>query len=133
MIFTRRAGSWINEAAGFCECRWEPVGRDFSSFTQSGGQMVPADAAARKSRSEEHTSELQSRFDLVCRLLLEKKNLHPQSVSVRRHDLGDDVCPAWAGWHRVDRADHGPRILRRAAGKTGSHQVDDLRFYQQRA
>src|SRR5207249_10179973 len=28
----------------------------------------------RKSRSEEHTSELQSRFDLVCRLLLEKKN-----------------------------------------------------------
>src|SRR5699024_5375555 len=27
-----------------------------------------------KGRSEEHTSELQSRFDLVCRLLLEKKN-----------------------------------------------------------
>src|SRR5699024_12694914 len=27
------------------------------------------------SRSEEHTSELQSRFDLVCRLLLEKKNI----------------------------------------------------------
>src|SRR5699024_3607168 len=26
-----------------------------------------------KNRSEEHTSELQSRFDLVCRLLLEKK------------------------------------------------------------
>src|SRR5207249_12069585 len=28
----------------------------------------------RAVRSEEHTSELQSRFDLVCRLLLEKKN-----------------------------------------------------------
>src|SRR5699024_12429040 len=28
-----------------------------------------------RERSEEHTSELQSRFDLVCRLLLEKKNL----------------------------------------------------------
>src|SRR5699024_12782335 len=27
----------------------------------------------RRRRSEEHTSELQSRFDLVCRLLLEKK------------------------------------------------------------
>src|SRR5207249_7160454 len=27
-------------------------------------------------RSEEHTSELQSRFDLVCRLLLEKKNIY---------------------------------------------------------
>src|SRR5690349_22867748 len=29
-------------------------------------------------RSEEHTSELQSRRDLVCRLLLEKKNQYPQ-------------------------------------------------------
>src|SRR5699024_11937080 len=28
----------------------------------------------RRARSEEHTSELQSRFDLVCRLLLEKTN-----------------------------------------------------------
>src|SRR5699024_11362106 len=28
-------------------------------------------------RSEEHTSELQSRFDLVCRLLLAKKNTKP--------------------------------------------------------
>src|SRR5437868_10208639 len=28
---------------------------------------------SRDDRSEEHTSELQSRFDLVCRLLLEKK------------------------------------------------------------
>src|SRR5437868_12858128 len=34
--------------------------------------------AARRlqGRSEEHTSELQSRFDLVCRLLLEKKKKH---------------------------------------------------------
>src|SRR5438034_3580680 len=30
-------------------------------------------AAGRKERSEEHTSELQSHSDLVCRLLLEKK------------------------------------------------------------
>src|SRR5690606_41624095 len=29
------------------------------------------------SRSEEHTSELQSRENLVCRLLLEKKKKHP--------------------------------------------------------
>src|SRR5438034_8786815 len=32
-----------------------------------------------KFRSEEHTSELQSHSDLVCRLLLEKKNDHVQS------------------------------------------------------
>src|SRR5699024_11697193 len=30
---------------------------------------------AENYRSEEHTSELQSRFELVCRLLLEKKNI----------------------------------------------------------
>src|SRR5699024_12042720 len=34
--------------------------------------FVPCDDV-RRARSEEHTSELQSRFDLVCRLLLEKK------------------------------------------------------------
>src|SRR5437667_4679051 len=31
-------------------------------------------AASARNRSEEHTSELQSHHDLVCRLLLEKKN-----------------------------------------------------------
>src|SRR6267378_5524459 len=35
-------------------------------------------------RSEEHTSELQSRRDLVCRLLLEKKNVIPSSGSDSR-------------------------------------------------
>src|SRR2546422_8030264 len=34
---------------------------------------LPADGAPREVRSEEHTSELQSRLHLVCRLLLEKK------------------------------------------------------------
>src|SRR5207249_5897277 len=37
------------------------------------GANVGTRAAAARKRSEEHTSELQSRFDLVCRLLLEKK------------------------------------------------------------
>src|SRR5699024_12088420 len=32
-------------------------------------------------RSEEHTSELQSRFDLVCRLLLEKKKIYASAAS----------------------------------------------------
>src|SRR5699024_11686947 len=36
-------------------------------------RRAPAWAPRTPSRSEEHTSELQSRFDLVCRLLLEKK------------------------------------------------------------
>src|SRR5688500_19252432 len=36
------------------------------------------------SRSEEHTSELQSPCNLVCRLLLEKKNRRRQGVRARR-------------------------------------------------
>src|SRR5690349_23587292 len=38
-----------------------------------GGILVDAVVAKDAQRSEEHTSELQSRRDLVCRLLLEKK------------------------------------------------------------
>src|SRR5699024_12357301 len=56
----------------------------FRSHPQVGaGSLVPTFVPARlvsltvklpcALRSEEHTSELQSRFDLVCRLLLEKK------------------------------------------------------------
>src|SRR5207249_10084676 len=37
-------------------------------------RLSAVDLYNRAKRSEEHTSELQSRFDLVCRLLLEKKN-----------------------------------------------------------
>src|SRR5438067_12021021 len=50
------------------------LARDVTGARRRGGVSVsrcrgaPADL-----RSEEHTSELQSRFDLVCRLLLEKK------------------------------------------------------------
>src|SRR5699024_12672871 len=36
-------------------------------------EQIAASSTEDGSRSEEHTSELQSRFDLVCRLLLEKK------------------------------------------------------------
>src|SRR5206468_8267014 len=35
-------------------------------------------------RSEEHTSELQSRSDLVCRLLLEKKKKKKKNIYTRR-------------------------------------------------
>src|SRR5205809_5621468 len=43
---------------------------------QDGGQqpLRPDRPTQRRDRSEEHTSELQSRLHLVCRLLLEKKN-----------------------------------------------------------
>src|SRR5947207_8018983 len=40
---------------------------------EPGDVLLPA-VAGLQARSEEHTSELQSHSDLVCRLLLEKKN-----------------------------------------------------------
>src|SRR5438874_5955128 len=43
------------------------------SFTPSGGGKDGKFHKVKVERSEEHTSELQSRRDLVCRLLLEKK------------------------------------------------------------
>src|SRR5260370_3447589 len=45
--------------------------------------VVPA---ARERRSEEHTSELQSHLNLVCRLLLEKKK---KRVNAHRTQVGD--------------------------------------------
>src|SRR5207249_7688327 len=39
-----------------------------------GTSLEGSRSSLELARSEEHTSELQSRFDLVCRLLLEKKN-----------------------------------------------------------
>src|SRR5258708_25613929 len=52
----------------------------FSGFTKAttvpGGRLL---RIARPSRSEEHTSELQSPDHLVCRLLLEKKKQTQQS------------------------------------------------------
>src|SRR5699024_11745112 len=46
-----------------------------STSTKDGSIRTPgtAEIEITATRSEEHTSELQSRFDLVCRLLLEKK------------------------------------------------------------
>src|SRR3712207_7385210 len=44
----------------------------------------PFSALAFKIRSEEHTSELQSRQYLVCRLLLEKKNNSPLRSAISR-------------------------------------------------
>src|SRR5207247_10629214 len=50
--------------------RWAPSVPTRSPIGVGARQV----AAGPSTRSEEHTSELQSRVDLVCRLLLEKKN-----------------------------------------------------------
>src|SRR2546430_3648476 len=62
-----------------------------------GNAVVPAVAAlawrelsatiSDGSRSEEHTSELQSQSNLVCRLLLEKKKQHAHSIDLHQDDV----------------------------------------------
>src|SRR5699024_12247459 len=65
---TRRSSDLIHSrVSGTLEMEnwslWLLVNWEISRFTSNHNDQ----------RSEEHTSELQSRFDLVCRLLLEKK------------------------------------------------------------
>src|SRR3712207_8314785 len=57
------------------------------------GKGKPADHVPRaQERSEEHTSELQSRQYLVCRLLLEKKNIVRRIVlAIRLNELHDYI------------------------------------------
>src|SRR5438874_4264871 len=63
------------------------------------GGRIPAAAFARfpkltERRSEEHTSELQSRRDLVCRLLLEKKKTTREwrTAATREHYVHDQFA-----------------------------------------
>src|SRR2546428_5864584 len=51
----------------------------------TGTSAIQAAFGKMNWRSEEHTSELQSRSDLVCRLLLEKKKKHTQPQLHRHH------------------------------------------------
>src|SRR5699024_10545819 len=70
---------WLSVGAS----SWKPDSNFVASFSNYGKQTVDLFSPGvdiystvpddKYERSEEHTSELQSRFDLVCRLLLEKK------------------------------------------------------------
>src|SRR3989454_1672673 len=67
-------GGWGGAAGGFTPGR---AGRPGLPFP---GLPPRAQAFRRSSRSEEHTSELQSPCNLVCRLLLEKKKKKKNSI-----------------------------------------------------
>src|SRR2546422_4837799 len=69
--------------------------------SRGGGAPPPAARACRRragpaargpARSEEHTSELQSRLHLVCRLLLEKKKTDTTAVSYKLSDWIALMC-----------------------------------------
>src|SRR5699024_11412516 len=81
----RRAGVWLGMVEGFPWDRLQAAQKLLYTikpwWARFGGRMkiVPIDIPAPPGEkyggitSTDHTSELQSRFDLVCRLLLEKK------------------------------------------------------------
>src|SRR2546421_7982387 len=56
-----------------------------------GASVQLVESLFAQARSEEHTSELQSRSDLVCRLLLEKKK--KQHIPVNIASMTDTVSP----------------------------------------
>src|SRR5689334_24477972 len=68
---------------------WDSTRPDQSARSRRGKRLPPwsiAPSSPAPARSEEHTSELQSQFHLVCRLLLEKK----KTVNTRQLSLGMD-------------------------------------------
>src|SRR3712207_8929512 len=66
-------GSSLPEAISKLAPESGPEANSKSSDSEAGGK---SDSEASSIRSEEHTSELQSRQYLVCRLLLENKQIH---------------------------------------------------------
>src|SRR5689334_24370898 len=66
--------TWMTLAPGW---RWTLIRMAGSLLAQLDSLSF---SAPGRTRSEEHTSELQSQFHLVCRLLLEKKNLDHASL-----------------------------------------------------
>src|SRR5437867_10195651 len=95
-----RCSSWARCTFFFCR---SSTYRDLHSFPTRRSSDLDSDLPGRdrrrgglvrrrrtSPRSEEHTSELQSPYDLVCRLLLEKKN-QSQLVSPERLRLAAAV------------------------------------------
>src|SRR5688500_19698383 len=64
---TRLQGDWSSDVCSSDLCRGHGTAQPSLRFCLRGKDV--------KERSEEHTSELQSPCNLVCRLLLEKKKL----------------------------------------------------------
>src|SRR2546430_4343554 len=73
-----------------------------SSRRSSSGSTLTISLAPAIRRSEEHTSELQSQSNLVCRLLLEKKNNFTYcGIS---HDSDRLLCDTWIPENPTDSA-----------------------------
>src|SRR2546422_4986388 len=76
-------------SAGAAARECSPPGCPTACPPRSTSDSAPPPASpSATTRSEEHTSELQSRLHLVCRLLLEKKNRRPARSGSRSNTGG---------------------------------------------
>src|SRR6266480_3102146 len=67
--------------------RWGLISDPFAVYQPASsavGMYQMTDAALSEARSEEHTSELQSHVNLVCRLLLEKKKKKKKNINIQK-------------------------------------------------
>src|SRR5260221_2752455 len=86
------------------------------------GETYHFEVVANESRSEEHTSELQSHSDLVCRLLLEKKN-----TQHRYSHLAGGLCQRKRSCMRIERPTSGhPDRPKQRIGAERSHPLPAL-------
>src|SRR4030042_6998193 len=105
--FTRRCNALLEEALGVpkamltTSCTHALEMSDLLLNMQPGDEVIlpsftfvtTANAFVLRGRSEEHTSELQSRLHLVCRLLLEKKKNNCTTTRTSSHILFDvTIC-----------------------------------------
>src|SRR5436853_4205609 len=77
-LFSLTYRQWFRQRSSLdlvWRCAVNPGGVQVHADVLSFGEDYGAHAAHERCRSEEHTSELQSLRHLVCRLLLEKKNV----------------------------------------------------------
>src|SRR5689334_24403426 len=81
-------------STGRSSARFRRPGRGGASCRASFGSRSTSRRSswpkAIRSRSEEHTSELQSQFHLVCRLLLEKKKKQKNHISNLQTSIEDN-------------------------------------------
>src|SRR5690606_41409243 len=90
--YTTLFRSGLRGYSGICQnpSKWVPPASNIRMANViKGWRMAVGSCFQRKcQRSEEHTSELQSRENLVCRLLLDKKKVHGVHVLRQRMEIG---------------------------------------------
>src|SRR3984957_8342933 len=95
---------------------WRGIARRWEADAPPGGgppvpTSPPPRAGVFSDRSEEHTSELQSRENLVCRLLLEKKEPLPTKLALNANTNAAERSDGIRQGIRLQDTNFAPRIF----------------------